>query len=76
MKEYNIFENHNLTPPRYVQCTIPSLLYQTRRKIPLVLKRAKVVTGELRVNLQHAVMIRTCSDSIVHEPFDIVVCQP
>ena len=39
MKKYNFFcFNYNLTPPRYVQCTNPSILDQTRRKNPLVYK--------------------------------------
>ena len=37
-KEYNFFENYNLTPHRHVQWTIPSLLCQTRRMNPLGLK--------------------------------------
>ena len=32
------FENCNLTTPRYVQCTISSLFYQTRRKNTLEYK--------------------------------------
>ena len=40
-KEYNIFWKLKPDTPRYVQWTIPSLLYQTRRKNPLVYKGSK-----------------------------------
>ena len=35
------FEKYNLTLHRYVQWTIPSVLYKTRRKNPLVYKGLK-----------------------------------
>ena len=38
------FKNYNLTPHRYVQWTIPSLLYQTRRNNPLVYKGLRPFT--------------------------------
>ena len=40
-KEYNIFLKIITWRPRYVQWTIPSLLYQTKRKNPLEYKGLK-----------------------------------
>ena len=49
-KEYNVFLI-NMTLPRYVQWTIPSLLYQTRKKNPLVYKGLNIIITLTVLNL-------------------------